>query len=604
MGNLAQLWPYMARYWKLLVPGIVCAALGAAAAASGPYFLRLAIDDLNSGRVVLATLLWYGGLIILVACIDAVFKFGQRMLIAGVSYRVEQDLRTDLFDRLLLLDQSFYSRMYTGDLMARVTNDLSAVRQFLGPGFNGTVTASLTLLAAAVLMLAVDVWLTLVVLLLLPIVTLVFVLVGRRMRRIFTSVQDQFGVISSKAQENFSGIRTIKAYAQEEAEVNVFAAANEHYRSLNLRYVLLSGALWPSMTLILSGIAALVLLVGGWRVTTGVISIGALVQFNAYLALLAFPMIMVGWMLNLSQQASASMSRLSEVLNWQPQIADSPAPPSTTAIGGTIEFRNVGVRFETLAPALDAPQTGETPLERPADGWVLCNISFQVPQGGSLAIVGATGAGKTTLVHLLGRVRDPDTGQVLIDGRDIRQLPLAHLRRSIGYVPQETFLFSMSLRENILFGLPTDGNDNGALDARIDHAVAVSQLANDLEQFPDGLTTTIGERGVTLSGGQKQRVAIARAVLRDPAILVLDDALSSVDTHTAAEILAGLREVMRGRSSIIIAQRIATVKDADNIVVLHDGEIVEQGRHHDLIRQGGRYAAMYRRELLAAELEE
>jgi ATP-binding cassette subfamily B protein len=591
----------------VLLGGLLCAAIGAGVSALGPYVLRLAIDEIQTGGIVTESLLVYGGWLLLIAGVDGVFKFGQRMLIAGTSYRIEYDLRAALFERFMALDQGFYGQMHTGDLMARATNDLSAVRQFLGPGFNGTATALLTLLAAATLMVAIDVILALVVLLLLPLTTLVFVLVGARMRRVFTTVQDQFGQISTRAQENFSGIRTIKAYAQEEAEVGVFAAENNHYRALNLRYALLSGLLWPSMALILGGVAALVLLVGGQMVAQGTLTLGELVQFNAYLGLLAFPMIMMGWMVTLYQQAAASMGRLIEVLHRKPEIAAAPDAHTAFPIQGAIEFRNVGVRFhpaeaEAHEDRIGSDSNGAKAMHR--SGWMLRHITFRVPVGESLAIVGATGAGKTTLVNMLGRVRDPDEGQVLVDDVDVRQLPLDTLRRAIGYVSQETFLFSVPLRENVTFGL--GANDDclaAASDERLDHAVTISRLSNDLAQFPDGLDTMIGERGVTLSGGQKQRVAVARAVMRDPAILILDDALSSVDTHTAAQILAGLRQIMQNRTSIIIAQRIATVKDADQIIVLHEGRIVERGTHQALLQTGGRYAAMYRREVLKAELE-
>ncbi|MCG8352875.1 MAG: ABC transporter ATP-binding protein/permease [Chloroflexales bacterium] len=607
MSNLRHLIPFIAPYRIVLLGGLLCAAIGAGVSVLGPYVLRLAIDEIQIGGIVTETLLVYGGWLLLIAGIDGVFKFGQRMLVAGTSYRIEYDLRAALFERFMALDQGFYGQMHTGDLMARATNDLSAVRQFLGPGFNGTATALLTLMAAATFMFSINGIMALVVLLLLPLTTLVFVLLGTRMRRVFTTVQDQFGQISTRAQENFSGIRTIKAYAQEEAEVGVFAEENDHYRALNLRYVLLSGLLWPSMALILGGVAALVLLVGGQMVAQGILTLGELVQFNAYLGLLAFPMIIMGWMVTLYQQAAASMGRLIEVLHRKPEIATAPDACTAFPIQGAIKFRNVGICFhptetEAREEHGDNDDKGTPVLHR--SGWMLRHITFHVPVGKSLAIVGATGAGKTTLVNLLGRVRDPDEGQVLIDTVDVRQFPLTALRRAIGYVSQETFLFSVPLRENVTFGL---GNSNDSVtavsDERLDHAVTISRLSNDLAQFPGGLDTMVGERGVTLSGGQKQRVAVARAIMRDPAILILDDALSSVDTHTAAQILAGLRQIMQNRTSIIIAQRIATVKDADQIIVLHEGRIVEHGTHHELLRTGGRYAAMYRRELLEAEFE-
>jgi ATP-binding cassette, subfamily B, multidrug efflux pump len=604
--HLRHLLPFVRRYrWQLLF-GFICSACSAALTASIPQVLRLAVDELHIHGVVAADLLRFGLIMVGLALMDSLFRFGQRMLVAGASYLVEFDIRGALFRRLLLLDQGFYGQAHTGDLMTRVTNDLSSVRQFLGPGVNSLMTATLFIGFAGTLLFRTNAVLALLVLALMPIITLLFVLVGGRMRKIFRGVQDQFGDLSTRAQENFSGIRTIKAYAQEEAEIRVFRAQNEQYRAQNVRYVQLSGLLWPSITLTMGAIGALVLLIGGQYVAEGSMTLGDLVLFNTYLALLAWPMVNLGWTVNLYQQASASMGRIAEVLHRSPAIAGPADAPAHTAVAGTIEFRDVGIRFsaDKETRRQEDKETGlhsASPLlpVSPSRGdWVMRHISFSVSRGSSLAIVGATGVGKTTLVNLLARVRDPDEGQVLIDGRDIRTLPLDDLRHAIGYVPQDTFLFSVPLRENVTFGR-TD-----ATAEQIDRAVAISRLSNDLTQFPDGLDTLIGERGVTLSGGQKQRTAIARAVLRDPAILVLDDALSSVDTHTAAETLAGLREVMQERTSIIIAQRIATVKDADRVIVLHEGEIAEQGTHRELLALGGRYAAMYRRELLEAELAE
>ena len=629
MQQIRALLPFVRRYRSRLLYGLLFAICASVTSALVPQVIRILVDELSTSGVVPGDLLRYGGLMLLIGVFDSLFRFGQRLTVNGASYLVEFDLRESMFAKLLTLDQRFYGRNHTGDLMTRVTNDLSAVRQFLGPGINSLMSAILLIAVAGSLMVLTNGILAAIVLLLLPFVTVLFVIVGARMRRLFRSVQDQFGDISTRAQENFSGIRTIKAYAQEDAEIGVFRAANEQYRRFNVRYVLLSGVLWPSISVILGFVGAVVLLVGGRFVASGVMTLGDLVLFNAYLGMLAFPMIALGWTVNLYQQCAASMTRIGEVVNYHPDITTPADAPDELEIAGEIEFRDVGIRFESGAEARnqepearsrdaesrsyptslalkrrdtdeqagDEQQITLAPSRQPsAPSWMLHHISFRVPRGSSLAIVGATGAGKTTLVNLLARVRDPDEGAVLIDGADVRTLPLDALRRNIGYVPQDTFLFSVPVRDNVAFGRPDAGEEE------IGRALEVSRLSNDVEQFPDGIDTMIGERGVTLSGGQKQRTAIARAVLRDPAILVLDDSLSSVDTHTAAQILGGLRSVMQGRTSIIIAQRIATVKDADQIIVLHEGEIAERGTHQQLLTENGRYAAMYRRELLEAEL--
>ncbi len=578
MHNLVALGAYLSRYRVRILLGMLAAVISVGFSAIPPTIVGRATDELRAGSIVLDTLLRYGLIILAAAAVDGALKFAMRQLVGGASYQIEYELRNDLFRQYTRLDQSFYGQSHTGDLMARATNDLSSVRQLLGPGMQSVVSSGLTLLVVAVLMLRINVQLGLITLILLPLISTTFVVFGQRMRERYRAVQDQFGVLSTRAQENFSGIRTIKAYAQENAELRAFGETNREYRRLNLRYVLLSGMMWPLMTLLLGLTVALVLLVGGRAVAEGRLTVGEFVSFNFYLALLTWPMISLGWTVTLIQQGSASMGRIAEVLSRVPEIRTMPGARSLDAVSGEIELRDIGVRY--------------------GDTWVLRHVGFRVPRGSTTAIVGATGAGKTTLVNLLGRVRDPEEGEVLIDGVDVRQWPLDTLRAGIGYVSQDTFLFSVPLRENVTFGRPD------APEPAVAEALQVSQLVNDLPQFPDGMDTLLGERGVTLSGGQKQRAAIARAVMRDPAILVLDDALSSVDTHTAAEILRRLRDVMHDRTSVIIAQRIATVRDADQILVLHDGTIAERGTHAELLRANGRYAAMYRRELLRAEMEE
>ena len=578
MRHLLPLLPYLRRHRLAIGIGVLVAALSAGASIVPPYLLGEAVDDFRQADFQSSTLLRYVWLILGAALIDSLLKFGMRQLIGGSAYQIEYELRNDLFQQLLRLDQGFFGANHTGDLMARATNDLSAVRQLLGPGITSIASSGLTFVIVAIFMLRIDVQIGLLALVLLPLISITFVIIGQRMRDRFRLVQDQFGQLSTRAQENFSGIRTIKAYAQETAELRFFGEANRKYQQLNLHYVLLSSLIWPLMTLLLGLTVALVLLVGGQAVASGELTLGEFVQFNAYLALLTWPMIALGWTVTLVQQGSASMSRIAEVLQHPPAIETPTVESGDRAVIGEVEFRDVGVKY--------------------GDHWVLRYISFRVPQGSTTAIVGATGVGKTTLVNLIARVADPTEGAVLVDGVYVHAWPLEQLRAGVGYVPQDTFLFSVPLKENVTFGRPDASADD------IEDALVVSQLVNDLPQFPHGLETLLGERGVTLSGGQKQRTAIARAVLSNPAVLILDDAMSSVDTHTAAEILRNLRRVMQQRTSIIIAQRIATVKEADQILVLHDGAIVERGTHVELVQKNGRYAAMYRRELLRAELEE
>jgi len=426
-------------------------------------------------------------------------------------------------------------------------------------------------------LIALVIGLALVAFAVLPFVSLTTVLVGRALQKRFRAVQDQFGALSTSAQENFSGIRVVKAFVQEEREIEAFARANEEYVRRNLTYVRLSGIMWPLMFFVMGIALALVLYVGGTEVAGGQITLGEFVQFNAYLAMLTWPMISVGWVVNLYQQGAASWSRIMEVMTREPAIADTGRTLPIDTVHGAIEFRGVGVRY--------------------GDTWAFRNVSFTVPSGSTTAIVGVTGAGKTTLMSLVPRILEADEGEVLIDDVDVRRFPLQTIRRAVGYVPQDTFLFSASLQENTMFGVDEADEDV------IQHAVAVARLSKDLEQFPQGLETIVGERGVSLSGGQKQRTALARAILRDPTILILDDALSSVDTHTQSEILKGLKGIMARRTTLITAMRISTIKDADQIVVLADGRVVERGSHVELLRQGNLYARMYRRELLQQELE-
>lgn len=575
MNDLKALIPYMARYKVRLLVGMLMPVFTSMLALTLPYLLGNAIDRLREGRpqseIVTIVMLILG-----LAAVQSVGEFFARYLVNQVSRVVEYDLRNDLFAHLQRMQQSFFQEMHTGDIMARATNDLSAVRAFLGPGISNSLRTVLMFVVASVLMLAINLKLALILLFFMPMVSLAFVLIGGKMHARFERVQDQFGKLSTYAQENFSGIRVVKAYAQEEYEMEHFAEESRDYFRRSMAYQKLDQLLWPMMALVLGLAAVSILYVGGNEVISGGLTLGQFVQFNGYLLMLSWPMIALGWVVSLYQQGAASMGRIRQLMSHRAKIADSDATKPITDIKGDIIFDNVSLSY------------GKT---RVLDG-----VSFHAPVGSTLAIVGATGAGKTSMVNLISRVHEAQEGRVLVDGVDVRQIPLAVLRRNIGYVPQDTFLFSTSLDENVAFGVDQPEP------AMIAQSVEVARLSKDLDQFPNGLHTVIGERGVTLSGGQKQRTALARAVMRDPAILILDDALSSIDTHTQSEILAGLRDVLRGRTSIIISQRISTVKDADQILVLDDGKIVERGTHTELVAQRGRYAKMYRRELLSHEL--
>jgi ATP-binding cassette, subfamily B, multidrug efflux pump len=567
----------MLRHAGVLLAGLVLIVIANLIALLPAYVLRLAIDAIQA-QVSLGTLTRFALLIVTITLVAGVFQFSARYTLNSVSRHVEYEMRNDVFKHFQLLDLEYFQQRKLGDLVARATNDLSAVRQMLGPGVSNLANTVVAVSVTAIAMWRIDHQLTLYTLTVMPLITVLFIIVGRGIRRRYRNVQDQFGEVSARAQENFSGIRVVKAYAQERHELAAFNRINRQYVDYSISYARLNSLLWPSMYFV-SGLAVAILLWrGGIDVIAGRIQLGQLVQFNAYLAALSWPMIALGWTVNLFQQGSASLSRIQEVRQAQPAIADSAQTRANAApTRGEVELRDVSLAYgETLA---------------------LRDINLHVPAGSSLGIVGPTGAGKSSLVNLLARVYDVTAGQVLIDGVDVRQIPLAELRRKIGYVPQETFLFSVSVEENVGFGVERLSDDEVA------RALRISQLGNDVAEFPQGVKTMVGERGVTLSGGQKQRSGIARAVAKDPLILVLDDALSSVDTHTEATILRELRQFMRGRSSILIAHRISTVKDLDQIIVLDDGRIVERGTHPELLALGGLYAAMYRRQLLGEELE-
>ncbi len=597
--NLRPLVPYLKRYRSGLFWGALCVLFNNGIWILFPQVLRRAVNDLHSG-VTRQKLLTYSLLILAIALIKGIFQFLTRWVVIGISRDIEFDLRNDLFAHLERLSYSYYQRNRTGDIMARATNDLNAVRMLLGPAIMYSANTIVFTAGALAFMLAISPKLTIYAFLPLPIASIVIQYFGRRIHERFERIQAMFSDISARAQENFSGARVIRAYVQEQAEIAAFENANQEYIRRSLGLVRLMGMLWPTLELMLGAAVVIVLWLGGREVLMGKISVGDFVAFNTYMVQLTWPVIALGWVINIFQRGTASLVRINEIISQQPEIVDesalaldngatgvSPVPPGgdarlSTNILGEIEFRNLNFAYNGTS--------------------VLKDINLRIPAGSSLAIVGPTGSGKTTLVNLIPRIYDAEPGSVLIDGQPLRQFPLDSLRRHIGFVPQETFLFSDTIRENIAFGIAEE-NGEASLD-QIKAAAEAANIAQDIEGFPEGYSTTVGERGITLSGGQKQRTAIARALLRSPRILILDDALSSVDTHTEDKILNHLREIMHGRTTIFISHRVSTVRNADLIAVLHQGRIVELGTHDQLIARNGYYTDLYNKQLLEEELAE
>ncbi len=577
MRILRPLIPYFKRYRAGYIWGTVYLFINNAVWIMFPQVIRRAVDDLHTG-VTRQKLLTYALLLLAIAAIKAIFQFLMRWVLIGVSREIEFDLRNDLFRKLESLSHSYFQRTRTGDIMARATNDLNAVRMLLGPAYMYSANTIVFTAGALAFMLSISPKLTFYAFMPLPLVSIIIQHFGRKIHERFERIQAMFSEISARAQENFSGARVIRAYVQEEAEIDAFEKSNLEYIARSLKLVRLMGMLWPTLETMLGFAIVLVLWLGGREVISHRISVGEFVAFNTYMVQLTFPIIALGWVINLWQRGTASMIRINEILVEQPEIKDGPEAESRLEIVGDIEFRNLNFGY--------------------GGAEVLHNINLHVPAGTSLAIVGPTGSGKTTLVSLIPRIFDAAPGSVLIDGRPIREYPLEKLRRAIGFVPQETFLFSENIRENIAFG------SQSATDDEVRNAAAAANIAADIESFPEQYKTMVGERGITLSGGQKQRTAIARALIRNPRILILDDALSSVDTHTEDKILNHLRQVMRGRTTIFISHRVSTVRNADRIAVLHAGRIVELGTHEELLGRGGYYTDLYNKQLLEEELAE
>ena len=581
--SLRSLVPYFKKYRRSYVVGTLCVFLNNGIWILFPQVIRRAVDDLHLG-VTRHKLLTYALLLLAVAATKGIFQFLTRWIVIGVSREIEFDLRNDLFKHLESLPYSYYQRTRTGDIMARATNDLNAVRMLLGPAIMYSANTIVFTAGALAFMLSISPRLTFYAFLPLPVVSITIQYFGRQIHERFERIQAMFSEISARAQENFSGARVIRAYVQEQAEISAFETANREYIKRSLKLVRLMGMLWPTLETMLGFAIVLVLWLGGREVLQGRITVGDFVAFNTYMVQLTWPVIALGWVINIFQRGTASMGRINEIFAEKPDIADSEEAKAAdrsvraTQLEGEIEFHNLHFSYNG------------TP--------VLHDINLRIPAGSSLAIVGPTGSGKTTLVSLIPRIYDASPGSVLIDGKPVREYPLAALRRNIGFVPQETFLFSESVRGNIAFG------KEDARDEDVRSAAQAASIAEDIEGFPEKYQTVVGERGITLSGGQKQRTAIARAIIRNPRILILDDALSSVDTHTEDRILNHLREVMQGRTTIFISHRVSTVRNADAIAVLHAGRIVELGTHDELLALNGYYTDLYNKQLLEEELAE
>lgn len=557
---------------------MVCIALSAGFGSLSPLIVSGAIDALRA-NATWASISRYALAIILVAAVQGVFRFAQREFVNGAARRIENDVRNALYVNLLRQPPAFFDRLPTGDVLSRMSNDLGSVRAALGPGIQFGFNTVATLALAIGFMVWLDPWLTLWALIPLPLVSITVKVVGQHIHRMSQASQIALADLTTSAQENLAGARVVRAYGRGASEQRRFDERSESYVSANLRLARVRALLNPALGFLLGSSLLILLWVGGRRVAGGSLSLGDFVAFFMYVGMISWPLIAFGWITNLFQRAAAAMRRLELILHSAPDIDDTEADPTARIEAGEIAFRNVSFAYQPNRPP------------------VFEDLDLRIPAGATIGVTGPTGSGKTTLARLIARLYEPQSGSIEIDGRTIRSYRLAELRRALGVVPQEPLLFSETIEENLRFGAAVDGGPP------LESSVRIAGLERDIDTFSDGLQTIVGERGVTLSGGQKQRAALARALLANPVILVLDDAFSAVDTETEERILGRIQDFMRTRTTIVISHRVSTLRNADEIVVLDDGGVVERGSHEELLATGGRYAELYRRQQLEAELE-